>query len=1131
MSSQSYNRRSHHSKSNNRTRRAVSFTLEQLEVRRMMAAHIVGSTVSYSTIQAAVNAASAGSVITVDAGTYNEEVTVNKSLTIEGAKAGIDARSTARATGAETIVDGTSNSSGRTTSFYITASNVTIDGFTIQGETNESVSMGAGIVMAPSIAGTHILNNIIQNNVTGVYLSNDSSTDPAVFEHNVFTANNNPGENGGRGIYTDGSLTGGTLTNVIIDANTFTNNHGGTGTTTAEAAIAFEAQTPGSQTNISVTNNTFTSNGKAILCMCVTGLLFKGNSVTGQTDSAGTIRFEGGDNNITIENNNVYSNGGAAVAVDAKGVPYTDSGFVVESNNFVNNSTDWGDKLSVILQAQYYVGQFDATNNWWGSSTGPSGQGTGTGDAVWGDGYWRSGEQWYEAYNPDITFSGWATTAYSYSTPSIPASITAAASVSSSNTPQVAVNWAASTGNVTTYELERSTNGTYFSTIAVLSGSVTSYVDSAISSGVSYTYRVSAEDGTTASLYATTGTSANVPTTNLSTLSWASATTGYGTIQLNKSINGNTLTLNGTTYSTGIGTHAPSTIVYNLDGDYSTFVSDVGIDAEEDGVGNGYVDFQVIGDGKVLFDSGVLTNDQVDHIDISVAGVQQLELVANEGIANNNNYDHADWAGAMLLGTPVLPPVPTGFTATALSSTSVQLSWNPGSANTVDYYIYRSTGNNSFSGLVGGYGISGESTSFIDTTAQPGTTYQYEMIAVNPQGNTSAYSTVLTITTPSTASTTPTAVSSLTWASATTGYGTIQLNHSVNGNALTLDGTTYVSGIGTHAASTIVYNIDGLYNTFQSDVGIDQEEDVAGAGEVDFEVIGDGKVLFNSGVLTNDQVAHINISVVGVQQLELVATNGIANNINYDHSDWAGAVLLGAPAAPVTPSGVAAKSLSSASIGLTWTAGSANTASYTISRSTDGVNFTTIATGVSGSATSYTDNTGLSADAKYYYEITAVNSVGSSVSAIVNATTQPLETVTYVSNLTAVSATTDWGSVMINKSVLGNPITLDGVVYSEGISANALSEVTYNLDGEYTNFISTVGIDQEEDGKGSGYVDFEVIGDGVVLYDSGVLTNDQVGNVNINVTGVQSLELVATNGIANDIDFDHADWAGAELLS
>jgi len=29
---------------------------------------------------------------------------------------------------------------------------------------------------------------------------------------------------------------------------------------------------------------------------------------------------------------------------------------------------------------------------------------------------------------------------------------------------------------------------------------------------------------------------------------------------------------------------------------------------------------------------------------------------------------------------------------------------------------------------------------------------------------------------------------------------------------------------------------------------------------------------------------------------------------------------------------------------------------------------------------------------------------------------------------------------------------------------------------------------------------------------------------------VQTLQLVATNAIAGDIDYDHADWAGARLV-
>ena len=66
--------------------------IEALEKRRLLAAHIVGSSTVYITIQAAVNAASTGATITVDAGTYAEKVTIGKTLTVRGAQAGVDAR-------------------------------------------------------------------------------------------------------------------------------------------------------------------------------------------------------------------------------------------------------------------------------------------------------------------------------------------------------------------------------------------------------------------------------------------------------------------------------------------------------------------------------------------------------------------------------------------------------------------------------------------------------------------------------------------------------------------------------------------------------------------------------------------------------------------------------------------------------------------------------------------------------------------------------------------------------------------------------------------------------------------------------------------------------------------------------
>ena len=326
---------------------ATDRVVEALEQRVLFAAHIVGQLCELFDDSGCGECASAGAIVIVDAGTFTETVTVNKSLTIRGAEAGVDARNRSAS---ESIVTGATSGSYKGASFYITTNDVTIDGFTVQGETSQSTSTGAGIVMAPNIHGTHIFNNIIQNNVAGIYLSNNSATDAALIQHNSFLSNNNAGVNGGRGVYSDGGISGGFLTNVTIDANYFYNNHGGTGTTTAEAGVAFEAQSAGSQTNLNVTNNTFQSNGKATLCMYCTNVLISGNTIYNQGDSAGTIRFEGGDNNITITYNTCYNNDGTVVGIDAKGVPATNSGFVIEYNNFYNNSVDWGDKLSVIAQ-------------------------------------------------------------------------------------------------------------------------------------------------------------------------------------------------------------------------------------------------------------------------------------------------------------------------------------------------------------------------------------------------------------------------------------------------------------------------------------------------------------------------------------------------------------------------------------------------------------------------------------------------------------------------------------------------------------------------------------------------------------------------------------------------------------
>jgi hypothetical protein len=97
-------------------------------------------------------------------------------------------------------------------------------------------------------------------------------------------------------------------------------------------------------------------------------------------------------------------------------------------------------------------------------------------------------------------------------------------------------------------------------------------------------------------------------------------------------------------YAEGIGTHAPSEIVYALDGNYARFFARVG-GAEYGGT----VVFQVFGDGELLAETGVMHGmKESETIEVPVERVRRLRLVVTD--AGDNYYcDMANWASARLL--------------------------------------------------------------------------------------------------------------------------------------------------------------------------------------------------------------------------------------------------------------------------------------------------------------------------------------------------------------------------------------------------------------------------------------------------------------------------------------------------
>lgn len=142
-------------------------------------------------------------------------------------------------------------------------------------------------------------------------------------------------------------------------------------------------------------------------------------------------------------------------------------------------------------------------------------------------------------------------------------------------------------------------------------------------------------------LGAVVASGATVP---LGELDLTKMSTGWGKPQVNKSITARTLSIGGRTFETGVATHAESICYIALDGKTERFTAWVGVD---DATGpRGSVRFKVFGDGKVLFDSGLMTgNDEAKRVDVSLAGVAQMILLVSSG-GDGVDYDHADWAGA-----------------------------------------------------------------------------------------------------------------------------------------------------------------------------------------------------------------------------------------------------------------------------------------------------------------------------------------------------------------------------------------------------------------------------------------------------------------------------------------------------
>lgn len=153
---------------------------------------------------------------------------------------------------------------------------------------------------------------------------------------------------------------------------------------------------------------------------------------------------------------------------------------------------------------------------------------------------------------------------------------------------------------------------------------------------------------------------------------WMKSTTGWEDHpnQRNQSIEGNSIRLDGISYTSGIGAHAPSDIDIYVGGIPCLFTATVGIDEETSG---GSVTFRILADGEEIYATKELGTLPPEQIACQVpAGTQILTLRADSG--DGNSFDHADWAEAKLT---VGADIPESYTITISPSSNGTISSNP----------------------------------------------------------------------------------------------------------------------------------------------------------------------------------------------------------------------------------------------------------------------------------------------------------------------------------------------------------------------------------------------------------------------------------------------------------------------
>lgn len=121
----------------------------------------------------------------------------------------------------------------------------------------------------------------------------------------------------------------------------------------------------------------------------------------------------------------------------------------------------------------------------------------------------------------------------------------------------------------------------------------------------------------------------------------------------------------------------------------------------------------------------------------------------------------------------------------------------------------------------------------------------------------------------------------------------------------------------------------------------------------------------------------------------------------------------------------------------------------------------------------------------------------------------------------------DWGAPVINKSVIGSPLSVGGVRYSRGIGTHSVSRFMLKLGGKASFISGFVGADDRNDYAMD--MAFKILADGDVIWTSNIMRKGMPAQpFNVDLKGKQQIVLMVTEA-GDGIMYDHADWLEVKI--